>query len=119
MRLFSALPWLTETVVWVLDASPRLQNTEIALKVKGQGQMSPKFNHFHRNTYSYQFRAVLFRFCADRQTDRRTDRRTEAAQYPLRSTQLARNAAQVNNRNDDAAYCARRALEMGFKNLGF
>jgi len=32
-------------------------NTEIALKVKGRGQTSPKSNHFwgHRNTHSYQF----------------------------------------------------------------
>ena len=56
--------------------------------------------HIYTNSDQYFFGFVR----ADRQTDRR-------------STQLARNAAQVNNRNDDAA-CARRALQMGFKNLG-
>jgi len=37
------------------------QNSEIALKVKGQGQVLPKLNHFHRNTYSYELSYTDFR----------------------------------------------------------
>ena len=43
--------WLT---AFKLEAIFLLKSTKIAPKVKGQGQMSPKFNYFygHRDIYS-------------------------------------------------------------------
>jgi len=74
----------------IRKVQPELKNTKIALKVKGQDQMSPTSNHFQRFPWDIFLPSYFLDFVrTDTQTDRQTHRLTPPKTIPARSTSIA------------------------------